>query len=89
MIRVVSGRARPDTDWSVNKPSTIHFRSMPAGLQDQTSRSLRNTIITISQSHHDSSRNISRDADLESGDGSFDSEVRPVTIQEMKGTAIL
>ena len=68
MLRVALGRAHPHTTWNGNEPPTIQFGSAPDG------RSLRNTIITISQSHHDSIR--SRDEDLESGDGSFDGDMQ-------------
>jgi hypothetical protein len=50
MLRVVLGRARPDTEWS-RKMSGLQFNS--AGVQESTrSRGVTSTILTVPSSHH-------------------------------------
>ena len=60
MLRVVLGRARPDTEWS-GKISGLQFNSAP-GVQESTkSRGVTSTILTVP-------------VDLEANEGSLDAE---------------
>jgi hypothetical protein len=50
MLRVVLGRARPDTEWS-GKISDLQFNSVP-GVQESTrSRDATSTILTVPRGH--------------------------------------
>jgi hypothetical protein len=51
MLRVVLGRARPDTEWS-GKISDLQFGSTSGGQESTRSRGVVNTILTFPKSHH-------------------------------------
>jgi hypothetical protein len=51
MLRVVLGRARPDTEWS-GKISGLHFNSAPGVPESVRSRDITSTILTVPRSHH-------------------------------------
>jgi hypothetical protein len=51
MLRVVLGRARPDTEWS-GKISGLHFNSAPGVSGSVISRGVTSTILTVPRSHH-------------------------------------
>jgi hypothetical protein len=51
MLRVVLGRARPDTEWS-GKISGLHFNSAPGAPESVRSRGVTSTILTVPRSHH-------------------------------------
>jgi hypothetical protein len=51
MLRVVLGRARPDTEWS-GKISGLHFNSAPGVPESVRSRGVTSTILTVPRSHH-------------------------------------
>jgi hypothetical protein len=61
MLRVVLGRARPDTEWS-GKISGLRFTSVPGVQESATSRGAVSTILTIPRSH------CAEDVDLEAGE---------------------
>jgi hypothetical protein len=57
MLRVVLGRARPDTEWN-GKISGLQFSSAP-GVQESTrSRLATSTILTVARSHHGEEANL-------------------------------
>ena len=51
MLRVVLGRARPDTEWS-GKISDIQFNAAPGVQESMRSRGATSTILTVPRSHH-------------------------------------
>ena len=51
MLRVVLGRARPDTEWS-QKISGLQFNSAPGIRGSTRSRGATGTILTVLRSHH-------------------------------------
>jgi hypothetical protein len=50
MLRVVLGRARPDTEWS-GKISGLRFNSVPGVQESVRSRGVTSTIMTVPRSH--------------------------------------
>jgi hypothetical protein len=52
MLRVVLGRARPDTEWS-GKISGLRFNSAPGAQESARSRDVTSTILTVPRSHHE------------------------------------
>ena len=50
MLRVVLGRARPDTEWS-GKISGLQFNSAPGVQESMRSRGATSTILTAPRSH--------------------------------------
>jgi hypothetical protein len=62
MLRVVLGRARPDTEWS-GKVSGLRFGSAPGVQESARSRGATSTIATVLRSHH------GEEADLEEANG--------------------
>ena len=51
MLRVVLGRARPDTEWS-GKISGLQFSSAPGVQESVRSRGAASTVLTVPRSHH-------------------------------------
>jgi hypothetical protein len=52
MLRVVLGRARPDTEWSA-KISGLRFNSAPGLQEGARSRGAISTILTVPRSYHE------------------------------------
>ena len=50
MLRVVLGRARPDTEWS-GKISGLQFNTAPGVQESVSSRDATSTILTVPRSH--------------------------------------
>jgi hypothetical protein len=69
MLRVVLGRARPDTEWS-GKISGIQFNPAPGVQRSPRSRGAASTILTVLRSHRE------EEADLEVN------EERPLDVEE-------
>ena len=51
MLRVVLGRARPDTEWS-GKISGLQFNSAPGIQESAISEGATSTILTVPRTHH-------------------------------------
>jgi hypothetical protein len=66
MLRVVLGRARPDTEWS-GKVSALHFNSAP-GVQDTgRSRGATSTILTVPRSHRGEEADLEANGEARTG----------------------
>jgi hypothetical protein len=64
MLRVVLGRARPDTEWS-GKISGLRFNSAPRIQEGMSSRGIASTILTVPRSHHGEEGDLEANGDLE------------------------
>jgi hypothetical protein len=79
MLRVVLGRARPDTEWS-GKISGLQFNSAPGVQESVRSRGVTSTILTVPRSHH------GEEVDLEAN-GNLEPRTEPLNLAEgMSGT---
>jgi hypothetical protein len=65
MLRVVLGRARPDTEWS-RKISGLRFTSAPGVQEGISSRGVTSTILTVPRTHHGEEWDLEVNGDLES-----------------------
>jgi hypothetical protein len=75
MLRVVLGRARPDTEWS-GKISGLQFNSAPGVEESARSRGAISTILTVPRSHH------GEEVDLETNG---EPRTEPLDVQERMG----
>jgi hypothetical protein len=77
MLRVVLGRARPDTEWS-GKISGLRFDSAPGVQESVRSRGVTSTILTIPRSLH------VEEVDVE-GNGDLEPRTEPLILAERMG----
>ena len=64
MLRVVLGRARPETEWS-GKISGLQFNSIPGVQASMRSGGVTSMILTVQRSHHGEQVNLEVNGDLE------------------------
>jgi hypothetical protein len=83
MLRVVLGRARPDTEWS-GKFSGLHFNSAPGVPGSVISRGVTSTIWTVPRSHHRPGEEIDLEATGEPRAEPSDREEEMGGIDEVK-----
>jgi hypothetical protein len=79
MLRVVLGRARPDTEWS-GRISGLQFNSTLGAQESVGSRGATGSILTVPRSHH------GEEVDLEAT-GDLEPRTQPLNLEEKIGGA--